>query len=106
MLAAAGLLIWAVRDLVAPVRLTADLAGVTVPSGYLGRRHIPWSQVERIVVDTRSRRGLRTEILEIDTGASLHLFSRYDLDASPTDVAAALRQVHASAASASDGRPG
>jgi hypothetical protein len=46
--------------------------------------------VEQISVDSRPRLGLRTETLEIDTGASIHLLSQYDLGAPPSDVAAAL----------------
>lgn len=91
LLAAAGLVVWALRDLVAPVRIAADPAGLTVISGYAGRRHLSWREIEKITLDTRPRLGLRSEILEIDTGASLHIFGRYDLDAPPDEVAAALR---------------
>ncbi|HEU4421584.1 MAG TPA: PH domain-containing protein [Pilimelia sp.] len=85
---------WAIRDLVAPVRLAADRDGLTMVVGFAGRRNLPWSQVERVRVDTRPRFGLRTETLEIDTGETLHLFSSYDLGAPPREVAdrlAALR---------------
>ncbi|MGI5212742.1 PH domain-containing protein [Plantactinospora sp. CA-290183] len=92
-LAAVGLLGWAARDLLAPVRLCADADGITVVSGYAGRRRIPWTEIERITVDTRPRLGLRTETLEIDTGSSLHLLGRYDLDAPPAEVAEALHAV-------------
>lgn len=90
-LAATGLAVWAVRDLVAPVRISADAHGVTVASGFAGQRRFAWGEIERITLDTRSRRGLRSENLEIDTGGSLHVFGRYDLDAPPDEVAAALR---------------
>ncbi|MFI6758095.1 PH domain-containing protein [Micromonospora sp. NPDC050417] len=90
-LAAAGLLGWAVRDLVAPVRLALDPTGVTVVRGFAGRRHLDWAEIERIAVDDRPRFGLRTAILELDAGDSLHFFSRYDLDADPGEVAEALR---------------
>ncbi|WP_229837095.1 PH domain-containing protein, partial [Dactylosporangium sucinum] len=66
---------YALRDLLAPVRLAADLSGLTVVTGYAGHRRLAWSEVERIRVDTRSRAGLRSELLEIDTGDTLHLFS-------------------------------
>ncbi|WP_308042585.1 PH domain-containing protein [Micromonospora sp. PLK6-60] len=82
---------WGVRDLVAPVRVAVDPEGITLIRGFAGRQRLPWTAVEAITVDRRSRAGLATEILEIDTGESLHLFGRYDLDAAPTDVAAALR---------------
>jgi hypothetical protein len=41
-------------------------------------------------VDRRERRGLRTELLEIDAGESLHLFSVHDLGVPPEEVADAL----------------
>ncbi|MEV4117287.1 PH domain-containing protein [Micromonospora sp. NPDC049645] len=90
-LAAAALAAWAVRDLVAPVRLAVDPVGLTVIHGFAGRRSLPWSAVEAIDVDRRPRLGLTSETLEIDAGDSLHLFGRYDLGATPEEVAAALR---------------
>ncbi|MEU1746769.1 PH domain-containing protein [Micromonospora arida] len=90
-LAAAALAGWAVRDLVAPVRLAVDPAGLTVIHGFAGRRLLPWSAVEAIAVDRRPRLGLTSETLEIDAGNSLHLFGRYDLGAPPEEVAATLR---------------
>ncbi|WP_407664726.1 PH domain-containing protein [Micromonospora tarensis] len=90
-LAAAALAGWAVRDLVAPVRLTVATAGLTVIHGFAGRRLLPWSAVEAITVDRRPRLGLTSETLEIDAGDSLHLFGRYDLGSTPEEVAAALR---------------
>ncbi len=92
--AAAGLVGWAGRDLVAPVRLAADAAGLWVSRGYAGRRRLDWAQVERIDLDSRTRRGLRTGTLEIDTGDALYLFGRYDLGAEPADVVEVLRAVH------------
>ncbi|MEU8332321.1 PH domain-containing protein [Micromonospora sp. NPDC048839] len=90
-LAAAALAVWAVRDLIAPVRLTVDQAGLTVIRGFAGRRLLPWAAIEAIAVDRRPRLGLTSEVLEIDAGESLHLFGRYDLGATPEEVAAALR---------------
>ncbi|MFY1689051.1 PH domain-containing protein [Plantactinospora sp. WMMB782] len=95
LLVAAVLLGWGVRDLVAPVRLAVDPGGVTVIEGFAGRRHIRWAEIERISVDTRARLGLSTETLEIDRGATLHLFSRYDLGVAPHEVAQVLRAVRA-----------
>ncbi|WP_163512712.1 PH domain-containing protein [Fodinicola acaciae] len=83
----AALLAYALRDLLAPVRLSADGAGVRVVSGYCGHLDVPWSRVERIRVDERRRLGLRTETLEIDTGERLHLFSAGELGADCADVA-------------------
>ncbi len=90
-LVAAGLAGWALRDLLAPVRLAVDPAGVTVAHGFAGRRRLDWAAVEAITVDRRSRLGLASELLEIDAGESLHLFGRYDLGAPPDEVADALR---------------
>ncbi|OLE21922.1 MAG: hypothetical protein AUG44_26145 [Actinobacteria bacterium 13_1_20CM_3_71_11] len=77
--ATALLAVYAARDLVAPRRLAADAEGVTVVSGFAGRRRLAWSDIERVRVDTRSRLGTRSELLEIDTGDRIHLFSGYDL---------------------------
>ncbi|MEU4366948.1 PH domain-containing protein [Micromonospora chersina] len=96
-LAAAGLLVWALRDLVAPVRLAADPEGITVVQGFARRRRLPWAAVESIRVERRSRRGITAETLEIDAGESLHLFGRYDLDAPPEEVAAALETARTAA---------
>ncbi|MEU8295712.1 PH domain-containing protein [Micromonospora sp. NPDC048909] len=90
-LVAAGLAGWAVRDLVAPIRLAVDGSGLTVAHGFAGHRRLPWPAVEAITVDRRPRLGLTTEVLEIDAGESLHLFGRYDLGTSPEEVAATLR---------------
>ncbi|WFE37469.1 PH domain-containing protein [Micromonospora sp. WMMD998] len=87
---AVGLLAWALRDIVAPVRLAVDPDGLTVIRGYAGRRRLPWAAVESIRLDRRSRRGLTAETLEIDAGESLYLFGRRDLDAPLDEVAAEL----------------
>jgi hypothetical protein len=88
---------WAARDVIAPVRIAADAAGVTVISGYAGRRLLPWHGIEGIRVDSRARLGVRTETLEIDAGETLHLFSAYELNAPPTEVAAHLLALRAAA---------
>ncbi|WP_157253350.1 PH domain-containing protein [Nonomuraea typhae] len=82
----------ALRDVLVPVRLRADESGITVVHGYAGRRHVPWEQIRDVTVDVRTRFGRRTEMLEIDTGDHLHIFSPHELGASPTEVAAALRR--------------
>jgi hypothetical protein len=89
-LAAVGLLGWGLRDLLAPVRLALDPGGVTVTVGFAGRRRLAWAQIERISAQTRPHLGIRTELLEIDTGESLHLFSANELGAPPDEVATAL----------------
>jgi hypothetical protein len=88
--AAVVLAVYALRDVIAPVRLAADQDGVTVVKGFAGRRRIPWDEVERIRVDVRSRLGLRAELLEIDTGDDLHLFSSAELGAECETVARTL----------------
>jgi PH (Pleckstrin Homology) domain-containing protein len=87
---AVALAIWALRDLLAPVRLAADGAGVTMVTGFARRRRLAWSEIERVRVERTNRRGLRNELLEIDAGGTIHLFSAYELGALPEDVAAAL----------------
>ncbi|MFD9950523.1 PH domain-containing protein [Nonomuraea sp. NPDC059023] len=82
----------ALRDLLVPVRLRADESGITVVHGYAGHRHVPWERIQDVKVDVRTRFGLRSEMLEIDTGDGLHIFSPHELGASPTEVAAALRR--------------
>ncbi len=85
--AAAGL---TARDLLSPVRLTADETGLTIARGLTGRTHLPWPEITTIQVDVRPRLGLTTRLLEIDTGDRLYLLSAYDLGAPPDEVAAAL----------------
>jgi PH (Pleckstrin Homology) domain-containing protein len=87
---AAGLTIWALRDLVAPVRLAADPDGVTVVVGYARRRRLSWSEIETVRLDRRDRLGVRTQMLELDAEDSLHLFSMHDLGAQPDEVLVAL----------------
>jgi hypothetical protein len=89
-----ALVAFTLRDVLAPVRLAADTGGLRVVSGYCGHREVPWSAVERVRVDVRHRLGLRSELLEIDTGETLHLFGASELGADCADVAerlAALR---------------
>lgn len=96
-LAAAALGAFALRDVIAPIRLTADPAGLTVVSGYAGRRRLAWADVERIRVDQRRRLGTRTQLLEIDSSDTLHLFSGYELCAPVADVAALLTAMRTAA---------
>ncbi|MDL4774399.1 MULTISPECIES: PH domain-containing protein [Thermomonosporaceae] len=93
--AAIGLAGLAVRDLLTPVRLAADGAGVTVMSGYAGHRRIPWADVEAIRVDERRRLLLHTRLLEIETVDDLHLLSAFDLGADVHDVAEELFRLRA-----------
>ncbi|HEX6074684.1 MAG TPA: PH domain-containing protein [Micromonosporaceae bacterium] len=84
---------YALRDILAPVRLAADGEGVTVVTGFATKRRIPWRDVERIRVDERRRFGLRSALLEIDAGSSLHLFGASELGTPVEDAAEALRHL-------------
>jgi hypothetical protein len=100
LIVAVALAVWALRDLLAPVRLAADATGVTVTAGFARRRHLPWSAVERVRVDRRTHRGLRSETLELDAGDAIYLFSANDLGALPEDVVVTLADLRANAAPA------
>ncbi|GHE35115.1 hypothetical protein GCM10017673_42340 [Streptosporangium violaceochromogenes] len=81
----------ALRDVLVPVRLRADAEGLVVARGFTGSERLPWSAVERIRVDRRTRLTSRTELLEIDTGEAVFLLSRFDLGAPCEQVADELR---------------
>lgn len=85
-LAAVVLLVYAARDLLAPVRLAADAEGITVITGVRHRQRLRWDQIERVRVDRQRRLGTVSELLEIDTGDTLHLFSSYDLSTSAQEA--------------------
>jgi len=89
---------YALRDILAPVRLAADREGLTVVTGFASRRQIPWRDVERIRVDRPVRAGLRamlnaehTALLEVDTGSSLHLFGASELGVPVEEAVETLR---------------
>jgi hypothetical protein len=90
--AAIGFALLVFRDLYAPVRLAAGDDGLIV-GGLSGKERISWNDVDRIRVDNRRRYGLTTELLEIDAGDQIHLFSRFDLGESVYDVAEALMRL-------------
>jgi hypothetical protein len=90
-LAAVILAVFAVRDALVRVRVNADADGVTVVEGFAGRRQVPWAEVATISAGGRGRFGTAATLLEIDTGDTVHLFSRRELGAAPADVAEALR---------------
>jgi hypothetical protein len=95
-IAATGIVVWAIRDLVVPVRLAADAEGITVVTGFARRRHVSWQQIERVRVEKTSRRGRQSEVLEIDAGDAIYTFTETQLNAMPEDVAvelAGLREV-------------
>lgn len=92
---AAGLAMWALRDLVAPIRLAADAEGLTVIDGFARRRWLPWAEIDRVRLDRRERLGLTTELLEVDADDMLYLYSMHDLGADPRDVLAELEELRA-----------
>ncbi|MBB2913576.1 hypothetical protein FHS43_004880 [Streptosporangium becharense] len=75
------------RDVLVPVRLSADGEGLVVVKGFAGSERLAWNAVERVRVDSRTRFASRTELLEIDTGEAVYLFSRFDLGAPCQEVA-------------------
>jgi hypothetical protein len=85
LLAAAAAAAFVARDLALRVRLRADRAGVDVVRG-LRRHHLAWSAIERVRVDNRPQRGIRTAVLELDAGEELYLLGRGDLGADPYAV--------------------
>ncbi len=92
-MAALGFAVLVARDLLAPVRLAVDASGVRAISGFAGMERISWNDVDRIRVDARRRYGLNTELLEIDTGDQVHLFSRHDLGVSAVEAAETLMRL-------------
>lgn len=93
--AAIGLAGWALRDLVAPVRLAADREGITVVAGFARRRRLAWAQIERVRLDRRDRLGISSEMLEVDADDALFLFSVHDLGVDPHDVLPVLEALRA-----------
>jgi hypothetical protein len=86
---AAGLMVWAARDVLHPVRLAADDAGITVLTGFARRRHLPWDRIEAVRVE----RARRSEVLEIDTGDAVYVLSEPQLSAMAEEVAARLAEL-------------
>ena len=69
----------ALRDLLLPVRLRADSDGLTVVAGLMRRERIGWADIECLQMDVRRHLGVSTRYLEIDVGATLHLFTQSEL---------------------------
>jgi hypothetical protein len=88
-LAAVVLACYVIGDLCFRPRLAADRDGVRVRAPF-ARGFFPWSQVE-VRADERSRHGLRTVTLEIDSGETVVVLSRRALGADPVQVAHTLR---------------
>lgn len=83
--------IFAARDLIAPIRLQVDMAGLTVSRGFMPRHQLTWHEVADVRVDRRRRFATTTSLLEIDADETLYLFSRLELDAEPEEVAKVLQ---------------
>jgi hypothetical protein len=89
--AAVVLACYVIGDLCFRPRLAADRDGVRVRAP-LTRAFFPWPQVE-IRADERTRHGLRSVTLEIDSGETVVVLSRRALGADPTQVARTLRAI-------------
>lgn len=89
-LAALLLLVYVVSDLVFSPRLTASREGLVIRSPLL-RAELPWSAVENIRADVRTRYGLRSSTLEVDAGETLVVFSRRALGVEPEQAANLVR---------------
>ena len=92
---ATGLAGWALRDLVAPVRLAADRDGVTVVDGFARHRRLAWDDIAAVRLDRRERLGISTELLEVDADDALYLYSMHDLGADPREVHEVLEKIRA-----------
>jgi hypothetical protein len=79
-------------DLLLRPRLRADAGGLVVRTLSV-RRRLPWSAVERVQVDQRSRYGLSARTLEVDAGETLVVLGRRSLGADPRDVASMLNDI-------------
>lgn len=95
--AAVGLLAYAVFTSIARPRLVVDVGGLTV-RGLGGPRHYRWAQVQRVRVMRHRRFGREIAQLEIDATDEegeerLVVLGRLDLDAMPEDVHDAISTV-------------
>ncbi|MCP2339462.1 PH domain-containing protein [Actinomadura rupiterrae] len=91
--AVAGGAVFALRDVLAPVRLEADARGLTAVRGYARKVRIGWQDVVAIRVDERKRLLGKTVLLEIETADDLIMLSRFDLGADVRDVAETLAEM-------------
>jgi hypothetical protein len=81
---------YVVGDLVFRPRLAADREGVRVRAP-LAHATLPWAQVHSVRADERTRHGLRSVTLEIDSGDTIVVLSRRALGADPAQVARTLQ---------------
>lgn len=87
--AAAVLAAYTITDLAFWPRLVASGTGLRIRTPAT-RATLPWSQVDAVRVDERTRLGLMSRTLEIDAGALLIVFSRRALGDDPRTVASVL----------------
>jgi hypothetical protein len=85
-IAAALLAGYAITDLAFWPRLVANGTGLTIRTPAV-RARLPWAEVDVVRVDERSRLGMMSRTLEIDSGALLVVFSRRTLGEDPQTVA-------------------
>jgi hypothetical protein len=91
-LAGLGLLVLAATDLLVRPRLSADASGLRLRTLAV-RRDLPWSQVERVVVDERKRYGLTARTLEVDAGETLVVLGRRSMGADPREVVGTIARI-------------
>lgn len=84
-IAALLLAAYAVTDVAFWPRLIADRSGLTIRTPTT-RATLHWSEVDDVHVDERSRLGLMSRTLEIDSGDLLVVLSRRTLGADPETV--------------------
>jgi hypothetical protein len=95
LIAAVCLGIYGLRDVLARERLRADPDGIVAVRGFAGHDRLAWTDVEGVRLDSRSRLGARSQLLEIDAGEHIYLYSRFDLGVDPDEAVIALESVRA-----------
>jgi hypothetical protein len=77
---------YALTDIAFWPRLVASGSGLTIRTPTV-RTTLPWTEVDVVRIDERSRLGLMSRTLEIEAGALLVVFSRRALGDDPRTVA-------------------
>jgi Bacterial PH domain len=85
-IAAFGVVVVALADLLLRPRLAADRTGIQVRT--LASRHrLPWTAIDRVDVDEHTRYGLTSRTLELEAGELFVVLGKRTLGADPRDVA-------------------
>ncbi len=84
-LAGVLLLVLGGYDTVVTPRLIASRAGLIVRTA-AGRTEIPWTAIDELRLDERSRLGLASRTIEIDAGSALVVLGRHSLGREPREV--------------------